>query len=152
MTAFGTGVDQTVKRIDTAYDTGGRPFLFTSYNSATATDPVTNQLNQVQRTFNGLAQLITEAQVHGNSQAPSVSVQYAYSFVTGAGGPNHSRLTSITYPNGRVLSFVTERFKSRHSWALQNPPRYIRLPRRVGLTSSYFIRSLVACNGRFGGF
>jgi RHS repeat-associated protein len=105
VTAFGTGVDQAVKRIDTAYDTGGRPFRFTSYNSATLTDPVNNQVNQVQWTFNGLEQLITETQVHGNSQAPVISVQYAYSFVSAAGGPNHSRLTQIVYPNGRIVNY-----------------------------------------------
>jgi RHS repeat-associated protein len=31
-------------------------------------------------------------------------VQYAYSFTT-SGSMNHSRLTSITYPNGRVITF-----------------------------------------------
>src|SRR5262249_5295741 len=32
------------------------------------------------------------------------SVQYAYSFLP-AGSTNHSRLTSITYPNGRVITY-----------------------------------------------
>ncbi|HVK09380.1 MAG TPA: hypothetical protein VM597_11450, partial [Gemmataceae bacterium] len=32
------------------------------------------------------------------------SVQYAYSFAP-SGSTNHSRLTSVTYPNGRVLAY-----------------------------------------------
>ena len=34
----------------------------------------------------------------------NMNVQYAYSFTT-SGSMNHSRLTSITYPNGRVITY-----------------------------------------------
>jgi hypothetical protein len=56
---------------------------------------VANQVNQVQQTFNGLGQLISEAQIHGNSQMLNSQGQYA----------NHSRLTSLTYPNGRQVNY-----------------------------------------------
>src|SRR5207245_4900872 len=60
VTTLGTGVDGTIRRIETAYDTGGRPYLFTSYNAASGGSIV----NQVQDAFNGLGQLITEYQSH----------------------------------------------------------------------------------------
>jgi hypothetical protein len=36
--------------------------------------------------------------------ATTPKVQYAYSFTTG-GTMNHSRLTTLTYPNGRALAY-----------------------------------------------
>jgi RHS repeat-associated protein len=105
VTTLGSGVDNRVLALATAYNGLGLASTFTSYNSATGTDPVNNQVNQVQRTFNGLGQLITEAQIHGNSQVTPVNVQYTYSFVAMAGSPNHSRLTSIIYPNGRIVRY-----------------------------------------------
>jgi YD repeat-containing protein len=47
VTILGNGVDG---RLDTAYDTGGRPFLYTSYADPGATAIV----NQVQQAYNGL--------------------------------------------------------------------------------------------------
>ena len=103
VTTLGSGVDGTVRRINTAYDTGGRPYLYTSYADTAGTTIV----NQVEQLYNGLGQLTTEYQsVAGavNTQT-TPNVQYAYSFVSTSGGPNHSRLVSMTYPNGRVVSY-----------------------------------------------
>src|SRR5262249_45327111 len=99
---LGTGVDGQVRRLETAYDTGGRPFLYTSYDAASGG----NVVNQVQQVYNGLSQLITEYQSHAGPVNPAVTpkVQYAYSEMSG--GANHSRLVSTTYPNGRVLHYV----------------------------------------------
>ncbi|WP_237722963.1 hypothetical protein, partial [Singulisphaera acidiphila] len=49
---------------------------------------------------------ITEYQAHGGAVNPLTSpkVQYAYSEMSGSA--NHSRLVSMTYPNGRVLHYV----------------------------------------------
>jgi hypothetical protein len=108
VTTLGAGVDNHVLALATAFDTGGRPYLFTSYNSATATDPVANQVNQVQRTFDGFGQLITETQIHGNSQAPALTVSYSYSEMLDSSGMmyrNHNRLKSITYPNSSILRY-----------------------------------------------
>jgi hypothetical protein len=60
----------------------------------------------VQREFNGLGQLTTEYQSHAGAvnTAGTPKVQYAYSEM--AGGANHSRLTSLTYPAGKVISYV----------------------------------------------
>src|SRR5262249_36094407 len=99
--ALGPGVDGQVLRQETAYDTGGRPYLHTSYD-----DPYAgNVVNQVQQVYNGLGQLIAEYQSHYGPVDPTSTpaVQYAYSEM--AGGANHSRLVSLTYPNGRVLHY-----------------------------------------------
>src|SRR5262249_17784166 len=37
---MGSGVDARVFALATAYDTGGRPYLFTSYNSAVGPNPI----------------------------------------------------------------------------------------------------------------
>jgi RHS repeat-associated protein len=103
VSTLGTGVEGTVRRMETAYDGQGNGYLFTNYDAAASG----NVVNQVQRTFNGLGQLTTEYQEHSGSvnTGTSLNVQYGYSFVSTSGGPNHSRLTSMTYPDGRVLNF-----------------------------------------------
>ncbi len=97
ITILGATVDGAVRRLETAYDTAGRPYLFTSYNAATGGTVV----NEVKRDFNGLGQLTHEYQCHtgavsGCSGGAPV-VQYTYSELTG--GANHSRLTKLTYPD-----------------------------------------------------
>src|SRR5205823_3189891 len=92
----------TVRRIETAYDGQGNAYLVTSYDAVTAG----NVVNQVQRAFNGLGQPTQEWQATSGAVNTSTtpSVQYAYSFAP-SGSTNHSRLTSITYPNGRVVTY-----------------------------------------------
>jgi RHS repeat-associated protein len=101
VTALADGVDGQVLRLETAYDTGGRPFQYTSYDDAVAGHIV----NQVRQDYNGLGQLITEYQAHGGAVDPMTTskVQYAYSEM--ANGVNHSRLVSMTYPDGTVLRY-----------------------------------------------
>jgi RHS repeat-associated protein len=100
-TTLGSGVDGTVLRIETAYDTGDRPYLYTSYNAASGGSIV----NQVQDVYNGLGQLTQEFQATGGAvnTMTTPNVQYAYSQM--AGGANHSRPTSMTYPSGRVINY-----------------------------------------------
>jgi len=87
------------------YDTGGRPYQLTSYNSTTAS--TSNIVNQVQEGYNGLGQLTAEYQSHTAGAAVDTTstpkVQYAYSEM--ASGANHSRPITMTYPNGRILHF-----------------------------------------------
>jgi YD repeat-containing protein len=101
VTVLGAGVDGQVLRLETAYDTGGRPYLFSSFDAPSGG----NLLNQVERLFNGLGQLITEYQSNAGPVNPGSTpgVQYAYSEM--AGGANHSRLVGMTYPNGRILHY-----------------------------------------------
>ena len=101
---LGTGVDAAVQRLETAYDTGGRPYLFTSYNNSAGGSG--NIVNQVQDGYNGLGQLTVEYQAHGGAvdtrpTSTTLREQYAYSEMSnGSGGyANHSRLVTMTYPN-----------------------------------------------------
>jgi RHS repeat-associated protein len=100
VTTLGANVEGSVRRIEYAYDSQGNAALITSFDAATGGSIV----NQVKREFNGLGQLTSEWQEHaGAVTGSSPRVQYAYSEM--ADGANHSRLTSITYPNGKVLSY-----------------------------------------------
>jgi RHS repeat-associated protein len=101
VTTLGTGVDGAVRRAEIAYDTGGRAYLFTNYDAASAG----NIVNQVQRDFNGLGQPTKEYQSHSGAvnTGTTPKVQYVYSEMSG--GANHSRLVSMTYPNGKVLNY-----------------------------------------------
>jgi RHS repeat-associated protein len=96
VTEFGAGVDQAVKRLETAYDSAGRAYLFTSYDAASGGAVV----NQVKRTFNGYGQVGTEYQSHSGPvvDATTLKVVYAYSTPNSAAGVNHSRLESVKYP------------------------------------------------------
>ncbi len=101
VTTLGEGVDGSVRRIETAYDAQGNPYLVTSYDSASGGDVV----NQVLRQYNGLGQLTAEYQAVGGAVDldTTPSVQYAYSEM--ADGANNSRLVSITYPSGYELDY-----------------------------------------------
>jgi RHS repeat-associated protein len=100
VTTLGANVDGAVRRTETAYDTQGNPYLLTSYDATTGG----NIVNQVQREYNGLGQLTREYQsVSGAvNTGTTPSVQYAYSALDAT---NRSRLVSMTYPNGRVLTY-----------------------------------------------
>ncbi|MCI0463316.1 MAG: hypothetical protein L0Z62_40735, partial [Gemmataceae bacterium] len=101
VTTLGSGVDGAVRRIEYAYDSQGNAYLITSFDAASGG----NIVNQVQREFNGLGQLTKEYQAHSGAvnTGTTPKVQYAYSEMSG--GANHSRLTTLTYPNGRALTF-----------------------------------------------
>lgn len=72
---------------------------------ATSDDNETDVANQVEREYDGLGHLVTEWQDHddevqktGADVTPKVSYSYDTSFVD-----NRSRLSTTTYPNGRIL-------------------------------------------------
>jgi RHS repeat-associated protein len=99
VTTLGSGVDGTVRKLETSYNDQGLFLLLTSKDGSGTV------LNQVKRTYNGLGQLIEEEQEHdGAVDGSTLSVQYAHSEMSG--GANHSRLTSMTYPDGNVLAYA----------------------------------------------
>jgi RHS repeat-associated protein len=102
VTQLGANVDGSVQSIQTSYNALGDVYQATSYASNNATG---TPVNQVQDVYNGLNQLVQEYQsVSGAVNTSSTpSVQYAYNEL--AGGANNSRLKSMTYPNGRVLTY-----------------------------------------------
>lgn len=73
----------------------------TSYDAASGG----NIVNQVQRTFNGLGQLKIEYQSHSGAVNTGTTPKVQYTWSEMPSGANHSRLVSITYPNGKVLTF-----------------------------------------------
>jgi RHS repeat-associated protein len=101
VTTLGTGIDGSVRRYETSYDILGGVKSIVGY-SATAAGTVTSG---IQRDYNGFGQLLTEYQAHGAAvdTATTPKVQYTYSLRSGV--TNHSRITGIVYPNGRVVSY-----------------------------------------------
>ncbi|MCY2936677.1 MAG: hypothetical protein NT172_21255 [Planctomycetota bacterium] len=96
-----SGIDTSVRRLETTYDTLGQPLLLTSYSATTGGSIV----NQVLRDYNGLSQVTAEYQSHSGAVNTSTTpkVQYAYSEMTG--GANHSRLTQLVYPQGATVNY-----------------------------------------------
>jgi RHS repeat-associated protein len=101
ITTLATGSDGSIRRIETAYDTQGNPYLITSYDSPTGG----NIVNQVQRAYNGLGQLSQEWQSHSGAVNTNTTPNVQYGYTLMSGGVNNSRLTSMTYPNGKVLNY-----------------------------------------------
>jgi YD repeat-containing protein len=95
VTKLGANVDGAVRRIETAYDGQGNPFLLTSFSA----DSGGIIVYQVQRAYNGLGQLTTEYQSHAGAVDTKTTPQVKYAYSEMAGGANHSRLTSVTYPS-----------------------------------------------------
>src|SRR5205085_1809729 len=101
VTTLASGVDGAIRRIEMAYDTAGRAYLFTSYDAATSGSIV----NQVQQQFNGLGQLTREYQAVSGAVNTSTTPHVDYSYSEMASGANHSRPVSMTYPNGKELDY-----------------------------------------------
>jgi RHS repeat-associated protein len=107
VTTLGSGVDGSVRRLETAYDSAGLAYLFTSRAGSSETSTV---VNQVQRTFNGLGQLTAEYQEHTGAVTTTTSPKVQYSYSEIASVANHSRLLTMTNPsvsgvNDRTLSY-----------------------------------------------
>ena len=62
-------------------------------------------MNQVEDVYNGLGQLITEYQAASGAVNTSSTPSMQYSYNLMSGGTNNSRLVTMTYPNGRVLTY-----------------------------------------------
>jgi len=102
VTALGTGIDGSVRRLGTTYNALGLPFLSTSYDAATGGNVVT----QVEDVYNGLGQLTGQYQEQGGAVNTSTTPEVRYAYTEMSGGQNNSRPTSMTYPNGRAVDYV----------------------------------------------
>jgi RHS repeat-associated protein len=101
VTTLGAGVDGSIRRIEYGYDSQGNLSLITSYNAASGGTVV----NQVQRVFNGLGQLIGEYQSHNGAVVQGTTPEAQYAYTEMSGGQNNSRLVSMTYPSGYTLNY-----------------------------------------------
>ncbi len=95
---LGAGVDGAVRRIDTAYNDAGLPYLFTSFADTAGTVIV----NQVMDIYNGLGQVTRSYQAVNGAVDTSTTpfVQYDYSDPSVG-----SRLIDMVYPNGRTIDY-----------------------------------------------
>lgn len=98
---LGTGVDGAVRRIATTYEVRGLKQTVTSYDNAAVGQG--SIVNQVQFEYNDFGQPVTEYQEHSGAVNTLTSPQVQYGYADGSA--NTIRLTSLTYPNGRVLTY-----------------------------------------------
>ena len=96
-TTVGSGVDASVKRLESGYDDRGRLSRSTSYSDTAGTAKV----NEVLRAYNDFNQVITEYQEHSGGVNTGTSLKVQYSFANGSA--NTVRPTGLTYPNGAVV-------------------------------------------------
>ncbi|MBI1314970.1 hypothetical protein GC176_27065, partial [bacterium] len=97
VTTTGSRVDDSVLRLEWAYEVRGMLQTATSYDAASSGSAV----NQVQWAYNDFGQLTTSYQEHSGTvnTGTTPSVQYGYA----NGSANTIRPTSLTYPDGRSL-------------------------------------------------
>ena len=102
VTTLGTGVDASVRRIASTFEVRGMREKLTSYNNAQVGHG--NIVSEVQFTYNDFGQLTHDYQSHSGAVNTSTTpkVQYAYA----NGSANTIRPTSITYPEGRVITYA----------------------------------------------
>ena len=100
--ALGAGVDQAVRRISRSYESRGMPEKVTSYDDAAVGSG--NVVNEVQAAYNGFRQFTVEYQSHSGAVITSSTPKVQYGYTTGLA--NHIRPMSLTYPNGRVISYA----------------------------------------------
>ena len=103
---LGTNVDSSVRSLVYGFDTNGQLSTASSYSGTSGAGAL---LNQVEEQYNGYGQVTGEWQSHSgavNTNNPP-QVQYNYTYGSNSStGQTYSRLTSMTYPNGRQLDFV----------------------------------------------
>ena len=99
---LGAGVDGSILRRQTAYDGAGRAYRFTTYNASSGGSAITDVLD----TYNGFGQLIAEYQEQAGLVNTATSLAVRYTYTEMAGGQNNSRLTRMTYPNGRAVNYL----------------------------------------------
>lgn len=100
VTAFGTGIDQNIIAFAYYFNDAGLPSEQDSIAENGSPDNLYVANGDIE-TYNGLGQLVSYAQ-------PSGTVGYSYSTATDGNGMlvGGSRLTSMTYPDGRVIDYL----------------------------------------------
>lgn len=99
--ALGSGVDGAVRRISTSYEVRGMVEKLTSWNGETVGSG--SIVNEVLFAYDEFAQITADYQAHAGSVNTSTTpkVQYGYA----SGSANTIRPTTITYPDGRVITY-----------------------------------------------
>ena len=101
ITTLGSGVDGAVRRLASSYEVRGMRFKLSSYDNATVGSG--SLVNEVQFAYNDFGQLIADYQSHSGAVNTGSTPKVQYGYANGSG--NTIRPTSLTYPNGRVISY-----------------------------------------------
>lgn len=97
VSTLGMGVDGSVRRLGYTFNALGLGEFYTSYSDTAGTAVV----NQVKREYNGLGLLTAEYQTLSGAVNTASTPKVGYGYDLAKGG----RLTSVTYPNGRVIGY-----------------------------------------------
>ena len=101
VTTLGTGVDGAIRRLSTAYDVRGLTSKLTSWNNASVNSG--DVVNECQMTYNSFMQLIADYQNHSGAVNTSTTPKVQYDYANGSA--NTIRPVTLTYPNGRVITY-----------------------------------------------
>jgi RHS repeat-associated protein len=101
VTTAGSGIDTAVLRLSTIYEVRGMATKLTSWNNASVSSG--SVVNECQFVYNTFGQLITDYQEHGGAVNTSTTPKVQYGYANGSA--NTIRPTTLTYPNGRVLTY-----------------------------------------------
>jgi len=101
ITTIGTGVDDAIRRIEMTYEVRGMRQTLTSYDNPTVGNG--NVVNEVQFAYNEFSQLVTDYQAHEGAVSTSTTPKVQYGYADGS--DNTIRPVSMTYPNGRELTY-----------------------------------------------
>ena len=101
VTTLGSGVDDSVLRLTSAYDVRGLFATMTSWNNPTVGSG--SAVNEVQWTYNSFRQSIKTYQSHSGqvNTLTTANVQMSYA----DGSANTIRPMTLVYPDGRVLAY-----------------------------------------------
>jgi RHS repeat-associated protein len=100
VTAFGTGIDEAVKRITTTYEARGMVATVTSHDALSGG----SVLNEVAYAYDDFGQLSEDAQAHGG-EVDGSTPRVLYGYADGS-TDNTARRLSMTYPDGRVIDYL----------------------------------------------
>lgn len=100
ITTLGSGVDGAVRRISTTYEVRGMKEKLTSYDNATVGSGSID--NEVSFAYDDFRQVSVDYQEHEGAVNTTTSPKLQYGYATGS--DNTVRPTTLTYPDGRVLT------------------------------------------------
>jgi YD repeat-containing protein len=101
VTTVGSGVDNAALRLSSAYEVRGMLATLTSWNNTTVGSG--SAVNDVLWTYNSFRQSIKTYQSHSGQVNTSTTANVQMGYANGS--LNTIRPTTLTYPNGRVLTY-----------------------------------------------
>ncbi len=105
VSTLGANLDDTVMRITTDYLIRGMRSKITSYSMASESSSGDAVQNQVEFNYNDFNQVEKVYQAHDGIVNVSTTPKVEYSYADGASSSNQIRMTKVTYPDGREVSY-----------------------------------------------